>query len=258
VNFILAAGTLWWREVVRFLRQRNRIVGALGTPLVFWLIIGSGLGHSFRSGALGGEHYLEYSFPGTLALIVLFTAIFSTISIIEDRQTGFLQSVQVAPVHRSAITLGKTMGATTLALIQAFLFLLLAPTVGIALTLKSVAAVVMVLILVAFALAAVGFLIAWKMDSTQGFHAIMNLVLLPMWVLSGAFFPAAGLPGWIVWIMYLNPLTYGLAAIRRCLYLDSPAAAGAVPGLALSLAITALFAAFAFVVAALAAERKAA
>ena len=131
MGFLLSVVTLWRREVVRFVRQRNRIVGALGTPLVFWLLIGSGLGSSFRSsGAPGGENYLEYSFPGTLALILLFTSIFSTISIIEDRQAGFLQSVVVAPVRRSAITLGKVLGASTLALLQALLFLALAPTVG--------------------------------------------------------------------------------------------------------------------------------
>src|SRR6266516_4883906 len=128
--YLLAVTTLWRREIVRFLRQRNRIVGALGTPLVFWLLIGSGLGSSFRSsGFPGGERYLEYSFPGTLALILLFTSIFSTISIIEERQTGFLQSVLVAPVRRSAITLGKVLGSSSLALVQALIFLTLAPTV---------------------------------------------------------------------------------------------------------------------------------
>src|SRR5512136_2648083 len=157
MRFLLAVGTLWSREVVRILRQRNRIVGALGTPLVFWLIIGSGLGSSFKAGTLGGEHYLEYSFPGTLALILLFTSIFSTISIIEDRQVGFLQSVLVAPVPRSAITLGKILGGTSLALIQALIFLLLAPTVGISLSLEKLLALTGILFLVAFSLTAVGF-----------------------------------------------------------------------------------------------------
>jgi ABC-2 type transport system permease protein len=246
MTFMLAAGTLWWREIVRFLRQRNRIVGALGTPLVFWLIIGSGLGGSFRSASLGGEHYLEYSFPGTLALILLFTSIFSTISIIEDRQVGFLQSVLVAPVPRSAITLGKIFGGTTLALIQALIFVALAPTVGISLTVGKLAALSGVLLLVAFALTALGFLIAWRLDSTQGFHAIMNLLLIPMWLLSGSFFPASGAPMWIRAVIHANPLSYGVAAIRRVLYLGGNPAAPDVPSLAICLAVTVLFGAAAF------------
>ncbi len=246
MRFILAVGTLWWREIVRFLRQRNRIIGALGTPLVFWLIIGSGLGSSFRSGTLGGEHYLEYSFPGTLALILLFTSIFSTISIIEDRQVGFLQSVLVAPVPRSAITLGKMLGGTTLALLQALVFVLLAPTVGISLTWEKVAGLGGVLFLVAFALTGVGFLIAWRLDSTQGFHAIMNLLLMPMWLLSGSFFPASGAPVFIRAVIQANPLTYGVGAIRRLLYLEHPGGAFDVPSLGVCVAVSVLFGLAAF------------
>ncbi len=246
MNYLLAAGTLWWREIVRFLRQRNRIVGALGTPLVFWLIIGSGLGTSFRTQSLGGEHYLEYSFPGTLALILLFTSIFSTISIIEDRQVGFLQSVLVSPVPRSAITLGKILGGASLALFQALLFLALAPAVGIALTFQKLAALVVILLLVALALTALGFLIAWKLDSTQGFHAIMNLLLIPMWLLSGSFFPASGAPAWIRAVILANPLTYGVAAIRRVLYLGSSGTAMDVAPLGICLAVTVAFALVAF------------
>ncbi len=246
MSLLLPAGTLWWREVVRFLRQRHRIVGALGTPLVFWLIIGSGLGSSFRSSTLGGEHYLEYSFPGTLALILLFTSIFSTISIIEDRQAGFLQSVLVAPVPRAAITLGKILGGTTLALMQALLFLLLAPFVGIGLTPGKFLVAAGVLFIVAFALTSVGFLIAWRMDSTQGFHAIMNLLLIPMWLLSGSFFPASGAPGWIRALIFANPLTYGVGAIRRVLYMGKAQAAIDVPSLGTCLAVSLLFGLAAF------------
>jgi ABC-2 type transport system permease protein len=241
----LAVATLWRREIVRFLRQRNRIVGALGTPLVFWLLFGSGFGSSFRSQVLGGDAYLEYSYPGVLILILLFTAIFSTISIIEDRQLGFLQAVLVAPIPRSAITLGKILGGTTLALVQAWLFLLLAPAVGISLDPGKMAAITGTLLLVAFALTAMGFFIAWRMESTQGFHAIMNLVLLPMWMLSGALFPAAGAPLWIEMIITLNPLSYGVAALRRILYWEVPSSPE-IPSMYLCLGVTVLFGAAAF------------
>jgi len=245
MNYLLAVGTLWWREIIRFVRQRNRIVGALGTPLVFWLLLGSGFGSSFRSQVPGGEAYLEYSFPGVLILILLFTAIFSTISIIEDRQLGFLQAVLVAPIPRSAITLGKILGGTTLALLQALIFLLLAPAVGISLDSVKIAAITGTLILVAFALTATGFFIAWGMDSTQGFHAIMNLLLMPMWMLSGSLFPAAGAPGWIKTIVSLNPLSYGVAALRRILYWQAPPSPD-LPSMLVCITVTLLFGTAAF------------
>ena len=126
---LLPALSLAQRELVRFIRQPNRVIGALATPIVFWLLIGAGMGHSFSGGGVTGDRgYMEYFFPGTIVMILLFTAIFSTISIIEDRREGFLQSVLVAPVPRMSIVLGKTLGGTVLATLQATLFLLLAPT----------------------------------------------------------------------------------------------------------------------------------
>lgn len=209
---------------MRFLRQRHRIIGALLTPIVFWLLIGGGIGNSFKTSSLGGESYIHYFFPGTLLMILLFTAIFSTISIIEDRKEGFLQSVLVAPVSRMAIVLGKILGATVLAVIQGFIFLLLAPTVGIHISFASLPALLFITIVVAFALSALGFCIAWRMTSTQGFHAIMNLFLLPLWFLSGALFPASSARGGLGFIMHLNPLSYGLDGIRTALYLGQPGA----------------------------------
>ena len=116
---VLPALSLWWREIVRFYRQRTRVVGVILSPLLFWIVIGSGFGTSFRSGGAGAEqHYLEYFYPGALIMIVLFTSIFTMMSVIEDRREGFLLSVLVAPVRRSAIVLGKVLGGATLAAIQ--------------------------------------------------------------------------------------------------------------------------------------------
>jgi ABC-2 type transport system permease protein len=127
--------TLWRRDVVRFIRQRSRIIGALGTPVVFWLLIGTGLGRSFSApGSARQVDFLEYFFPGTLVMIILFSAIFSTISVIEDRREGFLQAVLVSPAPRSSIVLGKILGGTTLAWAQAMLFCLFAPLLGFELT----------------------------------------------------------------------------------------------------------------------------
>jgi len=213
---LLATYTLWLRDIVRFYRQRSRILGVIGSPVVFWLLLGAGLGRSFQTGNLGvpGESYLQYFFPGTLALIVLFTAIFSTMSVIEDRQAGFLQGVLVAPVPRTAIVLGKVLGGTTLALLQAVVFLAIAPLAGVPLSLSALPTVVGVLLALGCATTGLGFLIAWWLDSTQGFHAIINLLLIPMWILSGAVFPASGAAGWIRGVMLANPMTYGVTALR--------------------------------------------
>src|SRR5215468_5263052 len=137
-GLILPAFTLWWREIVRFYRQRARVAGVILSPLLFWIVIGSGFGTSFRSGAgPGQQHYLDYFYPGALVMIVLFTAIFTMMSVIEDRNEGFLLSVLVAPVPRSAIVLGKVMGGTTLATIQGLIFLLFAPFVGVHMSVAS-------------------------------------------------------------------------------------------------------------------------
>ncbi len=216
---LLPAFTLWWREIVRFYRQKSRVVGVLASPLVFWIVLGSGFGSSFRSGAgQAQEHYMDYFYPGTLILIVLFTSIFAMMSLIEDRQEGFLLSVMVAPVPRSAIVLGKVLGGTTLAAIQGLIFLVFAPFAGVHLNLPMVSSVAVVVFLVSFALTSLGFAIAWPMDSTSAFHGIINLFLIPLWLLSGALFPLSGASGWIRVLMYLNPLTYGVEALRGLLY----------------------------------------
>ena len=235
----LPAFTLWWREVVRFYRQRTRVVGVIASPVVFWLVIGSGFGSSFRSGdAAGQQHYLNYFYPGALIMIVLFTSIFTMMSVIEDRKEGFLLSVLVAPVPRSAIVLGKVLGGTTLSTIQGLIFLAFAPLVGVQVSPGDFLLVALTVFLVSFALTALGFAIAWPMDSTQAFHAIINLFLIPLWLLSGALFPLAGASGWIRLLMHINPLTYGVEALRSLIY---PASSDAFP-LASSLATLILFA----------------
>ncbi len=249
----LPAYTLWLREIVRFYRQRTRVMGVIASPLLFWLVLGSGFGTSFRSGtAAGQQHYLEYFYPGTLIMIVLFTSIFAMMSVIEDRKEGFLLSVLVAPVSRSAIVLGKVLGGTTLATAQGLIFLLFAPAAGIHLSLAALPLIVLTVFLVAFALTALGFAIAWPMDSTAAFHAIINLFLIPMWLLSGALFPLSGASWWIRFLMRVNPLTYGVEALRGLL---DPQTTEAFP-LGASLATLVLFSAFMFAIAFLMANRR--
>lgn len=238
-SFWLPAFTLGWREIVRFYRERSRVIGSLAPPLLFWVMIGFGLGGSFQSPGASKVGYLRFLFSGTAVLIVLFTAIFSTISIIEDRREGFMQSVLVAPVSRGAIVLGKILGGSSVALLQGLIFVVLAPLAGIPIGFIQGVSLVGVMFGIAFALTGLGFLIAWRMQSTQGFHAIMNLFLMPMWLLSGSLFPLSGAASWLKWIMVFNPLTYGVSAFQRVLLGKSyPAEAGSLP---LCLAVIALF-----------------
>jgi ABC-2 type transport system permease protein len=151
-------------------------------------------------------------------MIVLFTSIFTMMSVIEDRKEGFLLSVLVAPVPRSAIVLGKVLGGTTLSAVQGLIFLIFSPFAGVHLGPLQVLLVAIVVFLVSFSLTALGFAIAWPMDSSQAFHAIVNLFLIPLWLVSGALFPITGASGWIRAIMRLNPLTYGVEALRALLY----------------------------------------
>jgi len=257
VNPIAAARALAWREIVRFFRQRNRIVGSIGTPLVFWLLFGAGLSSSFRMGAGPDQQsFLTYFFPGSLLLIVLFTAIFSSISIIEDRREGFLQGVLVAPIPRWAMVLGKVLGGTLVALVQGLIFLLLGLTLPLAVTPLAAIGLVLLLFVASLAITSLGTFFAWKTDSTQGFHAIMNLVLMPLWLLSGGFFPAPALAAdanWSQWLlgvaMRLNPLSYAVGGVRRLLVPAAEYPGAWVPGLTMSWLVTLGFAIAAFALA---------
>src|SRR5947209_8229816 len=242
-NPLLPIYSLWRREIVRFYRQKSRVLGVILSPLLFWLVIGSGFGSSYRSGA-SDQRYLQYFFPGALLMIVLFTSIFTMMSVIEDRDRGFLSSVLVAPVHRSVIVMSKVLGGTTLAAVQGLIFLVFAPAVGVHLRIGDFLIVVLSVFLTAFSLTALGFTLAWRMESAQAFHAIVNLFLIPLWLLSGALFPVNGASGWMRWVMRLNPLTYGLDALRTALFPDT--AAMNQFSIAASLAILAAFTAVIF------------
>lgn len=254
--YLLCAGTIWQREIVRFVRQRSRIIGAFGQPVLFWLLLGSGFGKNFRYAGGGGEGYLEYFYPGIIAMVVLFTAIFSTFAVVDDRKARFLQGVLAAPVPRSAIVLGQVLGGTTLALLQGVLLLAATPLAGVPLNLEAALASVLVMGLIGFALTALGLLLAWRIESTQGFHSIMNLLLIPLWLLSGAVFPVSGAHPLIGLVMQVNPLTYGVAALRRTLYLSAPDAVANLPGLWMSLIIMIVFSGVCFSFAVRTAERS--
>lgn len=221
------------REIVRFLRQPSRIVAAIGTAALFWLVLGSGFAGSFQMTADatattpggegdGGVSYSAYLIPGMAAMVVLFASIVAAISLIDDRHAGFLQGVLVSPAPAWAMVGAKVGGCAVLALAQGMLVLLAAPLAGVPLDPLGVLLAAAALACIALGIAGIGLALAWKIDSVQGFHGVMNLVLMPMWLLSGAFFPVDSAAGWLGWVMRLNPLTWPTEALRAALLHDAP------------------------------------
>ncbi|MAE75659.1 MAG: multidrug ABC transporter permease [Planctomycetes bacterium] len=235
----LAAKSLASRELKSFFRQRSRVMAAVLTPVVLWLMLGSGMGSSFRSEVFRGD-FLEYFFPGIVVFSVVFAGMYSTISTIQDRQAGFLQSVLVAPIPRASLVLGKVVGGATIALIQGVVLLVLLPLAGVELSPVGLVLAIGILALISVAMTGMGFVFAWRIDSVQGYHAIMNLILMPMWMLSGAFFPADGASAWVRGVMAVNPLAYGLAALRHALYWGDETLRAGLPAMWLCVGITAL------------------
>jgi ABC-2 type transport system permease protein len=238
-SFILPAATLWQRELIRFWRQKSRVLGVVASPLVFWLLMGY------------GSNDLGRFYAGALVLTVMFSAIFSTISIIEDRREGFLLSMLVSPAPRTSMVLGKILGAATLAWIQGLIFLAFAPLAGVSIGITQVLLAAVAIFLVSFTLTGLGFVIAWKMDSTAGFHAMMNLLLVPMWMVSGSLFPMATAQGVIRAIMWANPLTYSISLLNGLLGLPN-----ATPGPLVSAAVTVSFGLVLLIVSGMIASQK--
>ncbi len=241
-------GVLVSRDLRRFFRQASRVVGALVQPLIFWLVIGSGMAASFRMPGAENVGYVQYFYPGIVMLVVLFTSIFTTMSVIEDRHKGFLQAVLVAPASRAALVLGKTLGGVAIALMQAAIFLALAPLAGFDVRAVEWPLLLLLLVGIGVGLSSLGFAIAWWLDSTQGYHVVMSVLLIPLWILSGAMFPLTHGPGWLLAVGRANPLAYAVAGVRRALY--GGVAPGAAPSsAALELGVVAAFAVAAVLVA---------
>jgi len=230
--------------MLKFVRDRSRVLGALAQPLALWLLLGLGFQNTFQppQGSVEGS-YVAFLFPGILALVLLFTAIFSTISIVEERTSGFLQAVMVAPTPRTALVFGTALGGTLLATGQALLFLVALPLIGFSPGWLGVGMVAAICLCTGLAFTALGFAIAWRMDTTRGFHAVMNLFLLPLWFLSGAMFPAEGAAPVLQWLVWANPVSYAVSGLRHGLH-GFGAEASPLAGPAVCLAVTGGFAVF--------------
>lgn len=215
-----AAWSLFRREMVRWWRQPSRIAGAIGTPVLLWVLLASGLSASFapRSGA----DYNAYLLPGMMSLVILFAAIFTAMSLIEDRNAGFLQAVLVSPAPRWAIVAGKTIGGGVTAWVQALPMLLAVPFVGLHLDAVGFMQILLALLLESVCVTGLCLAAAWWVNSSAGFHGIMSLFLMPMWLLSGAFFPIGEAAAWLRTLATINPLTWPPAIMQAALTGRSP------------------------------------
>jgi len=239
---ISVVAALAHRELIRFARQPQRVIGTIAQPLLFWLFLGAGMGGSFRPQGIEQVSYLEYFYPGVMMMMMLFASIFGSITIIEDRDAGFLQGVLASPVSRLTIVLGKVVGGTCIALIQTLIFTLAAPFLGLHLGAGSLILLLAAFVLSSLGFSALGFMLAWKMRSTAGFHAIMMVFLMPLWMLSGALFPISGVPGWMSFVMMINPVHHALNIVRAPFY-GSPVDLFSQQPYLISLAVTIAWAA---------------
>jgi ABC-2 type transport system permease protein len=208
------AYTIWYRDVIRFLRDRPRIIAALAQPLLYLFVFGTGLASAMATTGGGALDFRQFMFPGILSMAVLFTAIFSAISVVWDREFGFLKEVMVAPVSRTAVALGKVAGGATISMLQGLVVLLLAPVIGVKLGIATVIEIVGLMLLLACVATAFGLMIAARQRTMEGFQMIVNFLLMPMFFLSGAFFPLRGVPLWLAWLARVDPVTYGVDSMR--------------------------------------------
>jgi ABC-2 type transport system permease protein len=203
---------IWLRDLIRYIRQRSRLYGSIARPILWLFILGMGLRPSFQT--VEGFNYTQFIFPGIIAMTLIFTSIQSAISVIWDREFGFLKEILVAPVPRTAIALGKAFAGSTLSIMQGTLILIFAPLVNVPISWYRIIALIPAMFLISFALVGIGIIIASRMTSFEGFGTIMNFLVMPMFFLSGAMFPVSRLPAWLKVIVLINPLSYGVDLLR--------------------------------------------
>jgi ABC-2 type transport system permease protein len=226
---------IWYRDMLRFVRDRVRFATSLAMPVLYLGVFGTGLSSAMGGGfGVPGLKYIQYMFPGVIGMTVLMSGLMGAMSIVWDREFGFLKEVLVAPVHGAAVAVGKALGGATQATIQGVVILILAPLLGVALTPLGVVQLLVLIFLLAFAVSSLGVLISTRMKTMQGFQAVMNLLMMPMFFLSGALFLLNGLPGWMTALTRINPAAYGIDALRRVALTGAGLPNGAVDRLAMT------------------------
>lgn len=206
--------TMWLREMIRFSRSKSRIVGALATPLFFLIILGTGFSSAFQIKG-GGAFDKSYLAPGLISMAVLFSSLVGGVSIIWDREFGFLKEILIAPVSRFFVALGKAIGGVTTAMIQGILIMIIAWLIGVQyVSVWGILAGMVIMFVSGIGFIGLGIALASKIESHEGFQMVMSFLTMPLVLLSGAFFPISNLPGWLKALVYANPLTYCVEALR--------------------------------------------
>ncbi len=214
MNNLRGVYTIWYRDILRFWHDKMRMIGSITLPLLFLAVFGGGL--SARMGFLSpGINFTQFIFPGIIGMTVLMSSFMAGVSVVWDREFGFLKEVLVAPISRASVAVGKTLGAATVALLQGMLILLFAPLIGVSLSVWTVLALLPLILLLAASMGSLGILLATRIRSMEAFQAVMQMLMFPMVFLSGVFFPLQGLPAWMNILVKLNPATYGIAPIRQ-------------------------------------------
>ncbi|MGH9213904.1 MAG: ABC transporter permease [Acidimicrobiales bacterium] len=213
---------VWQRELIRLKRVPSRIITGLAQPIIFLFVMGGGLGELIPPDAAGID-YQEFLFPGILSMSIITSSLFASISVVWDREFGFMREMLVAPVSRSAIVFGKALGGGTVAVVQGLILIVAAPIVGVSLTPLRALGLVFALLLLAYALTSLGMVLATRMQRMESFQMVMTLVLQPMIFLSGAVFPLGDLPAWLAFLTRINPASYGVDLVRRVTLEDAPA-----------------------------------
>jgi ABC-2 type transport system permease protein len=242
VASLRAVYIIWYRDIIRYTRDRFRLVASLAQPVLYLVIFGTGLSSALgggRGGGFGGAggalDYKQFLYGGIIGMSILFISIFSGMSIVWDREFGFLKEILVAPINRSAVAIGKTLGGATQSMVQGLILLLLAPVAGVKLTPLSVLELLPLMAVVSFALTAMGVALASRMRSMQGFQGVMNFLMMPLFFLSGALFPLRGLPDWMNVLTHIDPLAYGIDPMRKVILGGSGVPAQVTDALGLSL-----------------------
>ena len=221
MNNLRGVYIIWYRDVLRFWHDKMRLIGSITFPLLFLFVFGSGL--SARMGFLSpGVNFAQFMFPGVIGMSVLMSSFMAGMSVVWDREFGFLKEVLIAPISRISVAVGKTLGAATVALLQGILILLFAPLIGVSLSVGTVLAVLPLMLLLSISISSLGILLATRIRSMEAFQAIMQMLMFPMVFLSGVFFPLQELPLWMDILVKLNPVTYGIAPIRQVILGTSP------------------------------------
>ncbi|QTM99201.1 ABC transporter permease [Sediminibacillus dalangtanensis] len=214
---------IWQRDVLKFFRDRARLIGSFAMPFMFLILFGSGMSGAIGS-MMGGEaaagplrdfDFVEFMFPGIIGMTVFNTAIFSALSVVQDREFGYLREILVSPMSRTSIAIGKVLGGSTVALFQGLMMLVFVPFIGVSITIPIIIQLIPVMFLVAFAISSIGLLIATSLKTSQGFQMVIQVLIFPMLFLSGALFPLNGMPAWMDFLVKINPLTYSVDMFKK-------------------------------------------